>query len=128
MNDKTPNRKNTEGGNAPEIVLRDGPLRAAAWRVNGEYGPQYNTKVTRYYKGDDGDIRETSTLRERDLLPAAELASEMHRVVRDRKREQKQERSQDGQAPREADERQRFKKERSGSTRQRRKPRDRSAR
>jgi hypothetical protein len=122
MTDKTSSQNAS-----PEIVLRDGPLRAAAWRSDGEYGPQYSTKLSRYYKGDDGGIRETSSMRERDLLPAAELSSEMHREIRDRKREHKQDRSQDGAGMRENTKRDQFNNERANGA-QRRKPRDRSAR
>ena len=126
MNEGPPGKTN-RSDNAPEIVLRDGALRAAAWKAEGEYGPQYNTKITRYYKDDDGDIRETSSMRERDLLPAAELASEMHRSVRDRKREHKQERWHGDTKTRDEIKRERFKKDRSTGTR-RPKPRDRTAR
>lgn len=86
---------NSEKGPAPEIVLTDGPLKAAAWREEGEFGPFFNSKLTRRYSNGDGEVRETSSLRERDLLPAAELMGELHRTIRDRKRE----RSKD--APRE---------------------------
>lgn len=123
--------KNSSQNNSPEIVLRDGALRAAAWRSDGEYGPQYNTKLSRYYKDDDGEIRETSSMRERDLLPAAELSAEMHREIRDRKREHKQEHRQeqwhDDTKSRDEIKRERFSKDRSAG-KQRRKPRDRSAR
>lgn len=87
------------GGNdrqskAPEIVLTDGALKAASWREEGEYGPFFNTKITRRYTNADGEVRETGSLRERDLLPAAELAGEVHRTIRDRKREQTLDRTQ----------------------------------
>lgn len=105
MNDRT------QAGNAPEIVKKDGALRAAAWREEGEYGSFYNTKLTRYYKDSEGEVRETSTLRERDLLPAAELTREIAREIKNRKQEQK-----------------RFRDERSSAQGQRSKPRDRMAR
>ena len=84
-----------EKGPAPDIVLNDGALRAAAWREEGEYGPFWNTKITRRYTNADGDVRETSSLRERDLLPASELTAEAYRNIRERKRELTQERNRD---------------------------------
>ena len=85
---------NDSKGPAPEIVLNDGALRAASWREEGEYGPFYNTKITRRYTNADGEVRETSTLRERDLLPAAELAAEIRREIISRKREHSQSQDQ----------------------------------
>lgn len=82
-------------GAAPDIVLTDGALRAASWREEGEYGPFYNTKITRRYTNGDGEVRETTSLRERDLLPAAELTTEVHRAIRDRKREHARDHRQD---------------------------------
>ena len=81
-------------GPAPEIVLTDGALRAASWREEGEYGPFFNTRITRRYTNAEGDVRETTSLRERDLLPAAELTAQVHRSIRDRKRDLAQERKQ----------------------------------
>ena len=110
MTDK-PQTHQTQTGKAPEIVKKDGPLRAAAWREEGEYGSFYNTKITRYYTDTEGEVRETSTLRERDLLPAAELTREIAREIKNRKVEQ-----------------QRFQNERASAQPQRSKPRDRMAR
>lgn len=91
MSDAPQDRSNKQG-QAPDIVLTDGALKAASWREDGEYGPFFNTKITRRYTDKEGDVRETSTLRERDLLPAAELAGEVHRTIREHKREHTQQR------------------------------------
>ena len=82
-------------GPAPDIVLTDGSLRAASWREDGQYGPFYNTKITRRYTNADGEVRETSSLRERDLLPAAELTSEIRREILERKRDRAHKQSQE---------------------------------
>lgn len=81
-------------GPSPELVLTDGALRAASWREEGEYGPFFNTKITRRYTNADGEVRETTSLRERDLLPASALAAEAHRTIRNRKRELAQDRTE----------------------------------
>lgn len=120
----------------PEFDLRDGALRAAVWRQEGEYGDMFNTRITRIYTADDGEIRETSTLREKDLLPAAQLASKVYDGIRDLKRDQK---AECGEDRREADfhdedktrkdiQRERFKSERSGRGTRREKPPERGAR
>lgn len=86
------NRQNDNAGDRPEIDLKDGPLRAASWRKDGQYGPMFNTKITRSYTDDKGEFRETGYLREQDLLPAAELARETHQTIKDRKQEYEQSR------------------------------------
>lgn len=140
--------KNTQGqsrsDNAPEIVLRDGALRSATWQSEGEYGPLFNTRITKLYRDDEGNPRETSTLGSKDLLRVSELARETHREVLSRQRSH----SQEKQAPKTQDEQQefaeewhdedrsrkeiardRFKEERSPAKASRRsKPRDRTAR
>ena len=90
---KKDNQQDTAAGDRPAIDLRDGSLRAASWRSDGEYGPMFNTKITRTYSDDDGEFRETPYLREQDLLPAAELAHETHSQIKDRKREYMQSRA-----------------------------------
>lgn len=86
------NRQNDNAGDRPVIDLKDGPLRAASWRKDGEYGPMFNTKITRTYADDQGRFHETGYLREQDLLPAAELARETHQAIKDRKQEYEQSR------------------------------------
>ncbi len=79
--------------NAPEIVLRDGNLRSATWRSEGEYGPLFNIRITKLYRDDDGNRRETPTLSSKDLLRASELARETHQEVLKRQRELAKERT-----------------------------------
>ena len=81
-------------GREPDMILTDGALKAASWREDGEYGPYFNTRITRRYTNKEGEVRETNSLRERDLLPAAELAGEVRRSIVERKREQAQDRTQ----------------------------------
>jgi len=140
MKDAPPGRENE---NAPEIVLRDGNLRSATWRSEGEYGPLFNTKITKLYRDNDGNPRETATLGSKDLLRASELARETHYEVLKRQRDHAQDRkSERDDETRESSEdwhdedkrrddvkRDRFKEERKPSREMRRaKPRDRAAR
>ena len=125
--------------NAPEIVLRDNALRAAAWKNNGESGPFFSTIITRYYKDRDGEIRETNILREQDLLPSAELAKELRQAIRDYKREHSQSQQQgkpdrheenwhDEDKSRAEIKRDQFKQDRTEQGTRRGRPRDRAAR
>ena len=139
MKNAPPGREND---NAPDFVLRDGNLRSATWRSEGEYGPLFNTKITKLFRDNDGEFRETSTLGSKDLLRAGELARETHAEVLKRQREHTQERLNerddmqrdsedwhDEDKSRDEIKRDRFKEERKPPRGTRRtKPRDRAAR
>ncbi len=85
--------------NAPEFVLRDGNLRSATWRSEGKFGPLFNTRITKLYRDDEGNPRETSTLGSKDLLRAGELARETHQEVLKRQRERSQGRKPEERGP-----------------------------
>nr|WP_321361403.1 hypothetical protein [uncultured Hyphomonas sp.] len=89
MKDRPPGQKKE---NAPEFVLRDGSLRSATWRSKGEFGPLFNTRITKLYRDEDGNPQETSTLGSKDLLRVSELARETHYKVLARQRAHAQER------------------------------------
>ncbi len=74
---QTPEKDN----NGPDIELRDGPLRSASWRNEGEHGAFYNTRMSRSYVNKEGQYQETTTMRERDLLPLAKLAEDTYRQI-----------------------------------------------
>ena len=128
--------------NAPEFVLPDGNLRSSTWRTEGKYGPLFNTRITKIFRDDDGEFRETSTLGSKDLLRAGELARETHAEVLKRQREHAKERRDEREdmqhqpdswhdevKRRDEIKRERFKDERQPSRGTRRaKPRDRAAR
>ncbi|KCZ61421.1 hypothetical protein HY36_16760 [Hyphomonas atlantica] len=140
--DKANTPQNSES--APNFVLRDGALRSATWRSEGEYGPLFNTRITKLYRDEDGNPRETATLNSKDLLQVSELARETHREVLMRRRAHSQEKQKsetrdeqrdfaedwhDEESSRQDIARERFKEERKPSRGARRaKPRDRAAR
>ena len=138
MND-TPNT-NGKDKNAPDFVLRDGNLRSAVWREEGEYGPMFNTRITKLYRDEDGQPKETTTLSAKDLLRVSELARETHHEVLGRQRDHALERKTekqvdtnqngeffDDEMSRSEIQRERFKEQRSQGAR-RSKPRERKAR
>ena len=127
MNDRT-----QENSNAPLFELRDGNLRSATWEREGEYGPQYSTKMTKLYKNDDGDFRETTSFGSKELLRLSELARETHQEILLRQREHAHNRKSNREKSERSDERDqsRFKNDRQSSSRKRGtgKPRDSRAR
>ena len=65
---------NSPAPNQPADVIRDRNLKASIWRNEGEKGPFYATTLTRSYKGQDGEYRDTHSFIAGDLLRVAELA------------------------------------------------------
>lgn len=57
----------------PADTLRQGPLKATIWKNESENGPLFNTTISRTYQDKEGVWQETSTMREKDLLPMGEL-------------------------------------------------------
>ena len=67
--------------NPPVQRLRDGPLEASVWKNEGKDGPYYTVTLYRSYL-EGKDWKNTSSLRQRDLLPLAELARRAHECIR----------------------------------------------
>ena len=64
--------------NRPEDTLREGSLKAAIWRNEGENGAYHSVTVARTYKDRDGNLQDTSSFRPKDMLGLAELARRAH--------------------------------------------------
>lgn len=71
----------------PAESLREGPLKAAIWRNEGQNGDYHTVTVARSYKDKDGNWRDTSSFRAQDMLGLSELARRAHHEVQDRDRE-----------------------------------------
>jgi hypothetical protein len=75
---------------SPAHKIRIGALQATIWRNSSDKGPWYSVQLTRSYKADDDEWRETDSLGYDDLLPAAKLLDlahtwAMHQLDADRK-------------------------------------------
>lgn len=70
----------------PEETLREGPLKAAIWRNEGENGAYHQVTLARTYKDRDGNLQDTQSFRARDMLGLSELARRAHHEVHDRDR------------------------------------------
>lgn len=64
----------TDTPKRPEDTLRDGSLKATIWRNESENGPYLNTVLSKAYKDQDGNWRETDRLGQNDRLRVSELA------------------------------------------------------
>ncbi len=81
----------------PEETLREGPLKAAIWRNEGENGAYHSVTVARTYKDREGNLQDTQSFRPKDMLGLSELARRAHHDVHDRDREVFKERRREGQ-------------------------------
>lgn len=75
----------------PDLVLRDGSLKASIWSNEGENGPYHSTTLAKTYTDQEGNPRDTSSFSQNDLLRIAELSREAYGAINDLKREQRQE-------------------------------------
>lgn len=93
-----PMSDDTDTTRRPEETLREGSLKAAIWRNEGENGAYHSVTVARTYKNRDGQLQDTQSFRAKDLLGLSELARQTHHTVQDRDRELFKERRQSEQA------------------------------
>ncbi|MEM8653401.1 MAG: hypothetical protein AAGF36_01545 [Pseudomonadota bacterium] len=90
--------------NRPIDTLRDGSLKAAIWRNEGQRGAFFTTTVARTYRDDEGQYHDTQNFRGDDLLRLGELTRKAHdrtnelsreEFLRQRSEDQNQERQQE---------------------------------
>jgi hypothetical protein len=60
-------------GNPPVFSVRHRALKATVWKNETENGPMYNTTLSRSYKSDSDEWRESTSFGWDDLLIVAEL-------------------------------------------------------
>lgn len=81
--------------NKPEIVVRDGSLKATVWRNEGEKGDYYTTQLAKTYTDAKGNPRDTASFSQTDLLRIAELGRETYGMINELRREKNRERTED---------------------------------
>lgn len=62
----------------PEETLREGPLKAAIWRNEGENGAYHSVTLARTYKDREGNLQDTQSFRPKDMLGLSELTRRAH--------------------------------------------------
>jgi len=82
-------------GNSPVHEIADGPLRAAIWQQEGEYGPLYSVTFCRGYKDKGGDCKDSYSFGPDDLLPLGELARDARAWIKQRRRADREARRED---------------------------------
>lgn len=68
-----PNGRGSKEKKGPAFEFRCGLVKATCWANDTRNGVMYSTTVSRLYKGEDNDWKETSSLGPQDLLVAAHL-------------------------------------------------------
>lgn len=87
MSDQTQDQnQSVQASRRPEETLREGPLKAAIWRNEGEHGAYHSVTLARTYKDRDGNLQDTSSFRAKDMLGLSELARRAHHEAHDRDR------------------------------------------
>lgn len=71
----------------PEETLREGPLKAAIWRNEGENGAYHSVTVARTYKDREGNLQDIQSFRPKDMLGLSELARRAHHNAHELDRE-----------------------------------------
>ena len=62
----------------PVETLRDGALKAAIWKNEGDNGAFFNVTFARTYKDGDGDLQDTDSFSGSQLLRLARLADKAY--------------------------------------------------
>ena len=72
--------------NEPAAKLQYGRIEVAIWKNQGDKRPFYSTTLTRSYKDDDGNWKQSSSLTSSELLVAAQAYQEAFRTIEALKR------------------------------------------
>jgi len=73
----------TTNKNRPVETLRDGALKAAIWKNEGEKGAFFNVTFARTYKDAKGNLKDTDSFSGSQLLRLARLADQAYARTRE---------------------------------------------
>lgn len=65
--------KKTKQQQRPVETIRDGAIKAAIWRNEGEKGAFFSVTVARTYKGEDGELHDSDSFSGTQLLQLARV-------------------------------------------------------
>lgn len=80
-------REPDQSKNRPIKVFRDGDVKASVWRNEGKHGPMYKTVFAKLYEDRDGNLQETQSFDDIDLLKSGELGRHAYKYIADKKRQ-----------------------------------------
>lgn len=86
----------SDNTNRPETTLRDGNLKATVWRQQGKDRDFFTTDFAKIYEDKDGNLKDSRSFSEKDLLGISELARQAHNQVKDLRKEAFREQRQEG--------------------------------
>lgn len=115
--------------NKPDLVVRDGSLKATVWNNRGDNGSYHTVAFAKTYEDKEGDLKDTQSFYQSDLLRIAELSRETYGKISDLRRDQNRDQNraenqaQSQEPPRE--ERDAFREQRSSPAQTRDHPRER---
>ena len=78
-------------GNSPVKKLEDYPYTASVWRNQSDKGPYYTVTVTRSFRDENGEYKNTHSIPSNDLLRVSELQRSAHQFVLELRREDRRE-------------------------------------
>lgn len=107
--------------NKPDLVLRDGSLKATVWNNRSENGSFHTVTLAKTYEDQDGKLQDTSSFYHSDLLRIAELGRDAYTKINDLRREQ----SRTPQQQQSSDRREEFREKRNTQAQTREHPRER---
>jgi len=86
----------SDNTNRPETTLRDGNLKATVWRQQGKDRDFFTTDFAKTYEDKDGNLKDSRSFGEKDLLGISELARQAHNQVKGLRKEAFREQRQEG--------------------------------
>ena len=86
---------NTNNKNGPVEVVKDGAIRSAVFRNEGDKGPYFTTTIEKRWQDDDGNWHSTARFSEREALRASEVLRKSHDVMIGLRHEQSKMREED---------------------------------
>lgn len=86
---------------SPVDTIRDRAIKSSIWRNEGEKGAYYSVTLARTYKDDQGNLRDTNSFSQDDLLKLAEISRKSYHRINELKREHTQSRDDDRESFRE---------------------------
>lgn len=67
----------------PFKTLRDGALKSSIWKNTGKKGVFYSVLFSRIYKNDQGNLKDTDSFSNGELLRLANLATRTYNQIRE---------------------------------------------
>lgn len=91
MKTKPQASERAQPSNRPVYEVRFGTIRAAVWANQNEHGVMYNVTLSRSYKTNDGEWRDSDSFGRDDLLAASKALDVAHTWICNEQRKERRE-------------------------------------